>query len=145
RLAETLAGALSSVERPVDVVFANSVQAELGNHYGRGKARAAEVLGAAVTASGGRFADLLLPNLFGEHAQPGYNSFVATFAHEVAAGRTPRVTGDREIELLHAQDAAAALIKALGSEVRETVHGEPIGIGAVLELFLEFHTLYRER
>ena len=44
---------------------------------------------AAVAAAGGHFADLLLPNLFGEHGRPGYNSFVATFAHEVAAGRTP--------------------------------------------------------
>src|SRR5690606_3155307 len=91
------------------------------------------------------FADLLLPNLFGEHGRPGYNSFVATFAHEIAAGRTPSVTGDREIELLHAQDAVAALIGAFGTDVRDVVQGEPIRIGRVLELFQEFHTFYREK
>src|SRR5690606_21000789 len=139
------AAGLREVGKPFDVVFANSIQAQLDNPYGRGKAGAARILKEAVGGLGGHFADLLLPNLFGEHGRPGYNSFVATFAHEVAAGRTPSVTGDREIELLHAQDAAAALIVALGSDVSETVHGEPIGIGAVLELFLEFHTLYRER
>ena len=144
-LARTLAEALTEVGKPVDVVFANSVQAELDNAYGRGKRAAGELLGKAVQDRGGRFADLLLPNLFGEHGRPGYNSFVATFAHEVAAGRTPSVTGDREIELLHAQDAAAALIGALGSDVRKTVHGEPIRIGAVLEMFQEFHALYREK
>ena len=144
-LARTLAEALTEVGKPVDVVYANSIQAELDNPYGRGKRAAGELLGAAVRDLGGRFADLLLPNLFGEHGRPGYNSFVATFAHEVAAGRTPTVTGDREIELLHAQDAAAALLSALGSDVRETVHGEPIRIGAVLELFQEFHALYRDK
>lgn len=142
-LARTLAEALTEVGKPVDVVYANSVQADLDNPYGRGKKAAGELLGTAVRELGGHFADLLLPNLFGEHGRPGYNSFVATFAHEVAAGRTPTVTGDREIELLHAQDAAAALLGALGRDVRETVHGEPIGIGAVLELFQEFHALYR--
>lgn len=145
QLARTLAEALTEVGKPVDVVFANSIQADVDNAYGRGKKAAGELLGATVRDLGGRFADLLLPNLFGEHGRPGYNSFVATFAHEVAAGRTPTVTGDREIELLHAQDAAAALIGALGTDVRETVHGEPIGIGRVLELFQEFHELYRDK
>ncbi|MDP3968550.1 MAG: NAD-dependent epimerase/dehydratase family protein [Nocardioides sp.] len=143
-IAETLGRALRRLGRPVDVVFANSVQAELDNAYGRGKARAAALLGEDVRACGGRFADLLLPNLFGEHGRPGYNSFVATFAHEVVAGRTPTVTGDRAIPLLHAQDAAAALIEALGTDVRKVVEAESIGIGDVLALLQEFHALYAE-
>jgi UDP-2-acetamido-2,6-beta-L-arabino-hexul-4-ose reductase len=143
--AESLAAALRASGRPIDVVYANSVQAELDNAYGRGKAHAAGVLAAACADGGGHFADLLLPNLFGEHGRPGYNSFVATFAHEVAAGRTPSVTGDREIELLHAQDAAAALIAAAGQDVRTLVHGEAVGIGTVLGMFEEFHELYGGR
>ena len=43
-------------------------------------------------AAGARFADVVLPNLFGEHGRPAYNSFVATFCHEVAHGRQPEVT-----------------------------------------------------
>ncbi|MDR7252077.1 UDP-2-acetamido-2,6-beta-L-arabino-hexul-4-ose reductase [Nocardioides sp. BE266] len=143
--AESLAVALRASGRPIDVVYANSVQAELDNAYGRGKAAAAGVLSAACADTGGHFADLLLPNLFGEHGRPGYNSFVATFAHEVAAGRTPSVTGDREIELLHAQDAAAALIAATGQDVRTRVAGEAIRISSVLEAFEEFHELYGGR
>lgn len=144
-LAETLAVALTTLDRPVDVVFANSVQADLDNPYGRGKRAAAELLAATVSRVGGHFADLLLPNLFGEHGRPGYNSFVATFAHEVAAGRTPTVTGDREIQLLHAQDAAAALIAVAGTDGRDAVAGEPVRISRVLDLLQEFHGLYRER
>lgn len=131
--------------RPVDVVFANSVQAELDNAYGRGKAAAAGVLADVVTASGGRFADRLLPNLFGEHGLPQYNSFVATFAHEVAAGRTPTVTGDRDIPLLHVQDAASALVEAVGGSDSLVVPGEPHGIGEVLEFLQRTHDLYATR
>ena len=145
KLARTLAEALTEVGKPVDVVFANSIQADVDNAYGLSKKAAGKLLRATVRDLGGRFADLLLPNLFGEHGRPSYNSFVATFAHEVAAGRTPTVTGDREIELLHAQDAAAALVAALGADVRETVRGESIRIGRVLELLKEFHGLYREK
>lgn len=144
RLAEILAAALD-VDRPVDVVFANSIQAEQDNPYGRGKARAAGLLGDAVRASGGRFADLLLPNLFGEYGRPAYNSFVATFVHEVVAGRKPDVTDDREIELLHAQEAAAALLEAIGSDDRQVVLGSSVRISAVLAVLEEIHRIYAVR
>lgn len=144
-LGRRLANALTAANRPIDVAYANSVQAEFDNAYGRGKSRAAEIVGEAVSSAGGRFADLLLPNLFGEHGRPAYNSFVATFAHEIAAGRTPTVNGDRKIPLLHAQDAAAALITALGSDRRESVVGEPRGISEVLDLLQHAHDLYGTR
>jgi UDP-2-acetamido-2,6-beta-L-arabino-hexul-4-ose reductase len=143
--AESLANAIRDAGRPIDVVYANSVQAELDNPYGRGKAAAGRVVQEACSETGGHFSDLLLPNLFGEHGRPGYNSFVATFAHEVAAGRTPAVTGDREIELLHAQDAAAALIGAAGKDERTVMRGEPVRISAVLTALQEFHELYGAR
>ncbi len=144
-LATTLAQALRETDKPMDVVFANSIQARSDTPYGRGKVEAARIMKETVGQLGGRFADLLLPNLFGEHGRPGYNSFVATFAHEVAAGRTPSVTGDREIELLHAQDAAAAMIDAMGSDTSKVVPAEPIAISEVLRLMLEAHSLYATR
>lgn len=144
-LARALNDALARREHPIDVVYANSVQAELDNAYGRGKAIAATVLDRAVQATGGHFADLLLPNLFGEHGRPAYNSFVATFAHEMASGRRPSVTGDREIPLLHAQDAARELIDSIGRTERRTVEGELRGIGEVFALLEQAHALYAAR
>lgn len=137
-IAQVLAKALA--DRPVHVVYANSVQAEVDNPYGRGKRTAAEILGNLP----GTFADVLLPNLFGEHGRPGYNSFVATFAHEVASGRQPTVTGDRPIPLLHAQDAAQILLDAADRRDSYTMRpeAEAHGIGETLELLYEFHDLY---
>ena len=145
QIARTLANAVEQMGRPVDVVYANSIQAQLDNPYGRGKAAAGTILDEAVTGAAGRFADLLLPNLFGEHGRPGYNSFVATFVHEIVAGRTPNVTGDREIDLLHAQTAADALIDAVGSQDRRAVPGAPVLISEVLADLVEFHDMYAER
>ncbi len=141
RLAEDLGTALDG--RPVHVVYADSVQRDLDNPYGRGKRRAAEVLAGLP----GTLADVVLPNLFGEHGRPAYNSFVSTFCHEIAHGRQPQVTGDREIPLLHAQAAARALLEAAlepGDGV-VPVEGEPHGISEVRETLSGFHTLYAER
>ena len=144
-IAEAVAAAVARRDRPLDVVYANSIQADLDNPYGRGKARAAQVLDAAVTGAGGSFADVLLPNLFGEHGRPAYNSFVATFAHEVAAGREPTVTGDREVPLLHAQAAAELLIGRLGKPGQVRPPGEPHSVTEVLGLLRAMHALYAER
>ena len=144
-LGRVLADALRTLERPVDVVYANSVQADLDNPYGRGKAGAAIVLAEATASLGGQFADLLLPNLFGEHGRPAYNSFVATFAHDVAAGGDPVVVGDRAISLLHAQDAAHEVIGSIGRTERRVLAGEERGIGEVLDLLRQAHALYASR
>ena len=115
-IARRTAEAVRRNGRPVRLVYANSIQADLDNPYGRGKRRAAEELAAAVGEVGGRFVDVLLPNLFGEHGRPRYNSFVATFSDAVARGEQPKVLEDREVPLLHAQRAAQALVDAAGGD-----------------------------
>lgn len=115
-IAERLAGALRQCATPPGtVVFASSAQAGNGTPYGEGKAAAEAVLD--------DFSEnIRLPNLFGEHGRPHYNSVVATFCHELATGGDPRVHDDRELELLHATDAAALLLgHAAPSPARCTV------------------------
>jgi len=143
-IASTLGDAIKRVGRPVHVVYANSVQSMLDNAYGRGKSRAAAVLSAAVDGAGGSLTDVLLPNLFGEHGRPHYNSFVATFCHEVARGRTPDVTGEREIEMLHAQAAAEVLIRAAEDRQVGTVQpeAESHGVSEVLARLQQFKACY---
>lgn len=143
-LARQLANAVSRLARPVRLVYANSVQSSRGGIYGDSKRCARDILELAVSSHGG-LADVLLPNLYGEHARPHYNSFVATFCHEVAQGREPQVVNDREIPLLHVQDAAAALLNetcGVGNSLVEPT-GEPITISAVLARLHVFDATYR--
>ena len=140
--AESLAAALKAAERRIDVVFANSIQADLDNAYGEGKRQAAAILSEAAP---GAFADVLLPNLFGEHGRPGYNSFVATFAHRVATGGEASVQTDRQVPLLHAQRAAAALIEAAGSAGAHRPAGEEHGVVEILDRLRAMHDLYAAR
>lgn len=144
-LARRLSEALLTVGRPVHVVFANSIQADLDNPYGRGKSAAAEIIAAATTKIGGTFADVVLPNLFGEHGRPGYNSFVATFSARIAAGEAPTIIEDREVPLLHVQQAARALIEAGDERVdgRWAPAGTASTVSTVLAKLTHFDELYR--
>jgi UDP-2-acetamido-2,6-beta-L-arabino-hexul-4-ose reductase len=143
-LADALADAVLASGRPVRVVYADSTQAEQGTAYGEGKAQAAQILGKAVAEVGGSLADVLLPNLFGEHGRPHYNSFVATFCSEVANAGRPTVTGDKEVALLHAQAAADCLTQAMAGEEDSQLRlaGERHRVSEVLELLVGFHDVY---
>lgn len=142
RAAEALAAVLRRTQRPLPVAYANSVQADGDTPYGRGKAAAARILAAATD---GNLADIRLPNIFGEHGKPAYNSFVATFAYEIANGRQPNVINDKQVPLLHAQRAAAELIDAVlnghSGEIRPA--GEPHGVSEIRDRLLEIAAVYR--
>jgi len=97
-------------EPPKTIVFANSTQASCDTVYGRAKARAAVVLRDAAEAVGADFVDVHLPNMFGEHGRPFYNTVTSTFCHVLAGGGHPTVEADEELTLLHAQNAADVLI-----------------------------------
>lgn len=102
----------AAAQRPNTVVYANSTQAGNGGVYGSAKAAAADALRDWCERNGARFIDLRLPNIYGEHGRPFYNSVTATFCHQLAAGDEPRIDVDRELTVLHAQDAADLLLTA---------------------------------
>jgi dTDP-4-dehydrorhamnose 3,5-epimerase and related enzymes len=130
RFAQQLSDALMRADTPpASVVFANSIQAGNGTPYGESKEAASELLRTAADSVGADYVDVGLPNLFGEHGRPFYNSVVATFCHELASGNRPAVDEDRELRLLHAQNAADALLGVADTDAltvaehRETVSG----------------------
>lgn len=143
RFAEQLADALGrSAEPPKTVVYANSTQAENGTVYGDAKARAGQILAVTADRIGADFVDLRLPNLFGEHGRPFYNAVTATFCHILAKGGEPSVQHDKELTLLHAQDAADLLIGKVARasqgelEQHETVSGLLARLGSQASTYL---------
>lgn len=142
RLAEDVAAAISEKGEPVILVYANSIQAGNGTPYGTGKDSAAQILRDSTTSTHGNFVDVRLPNIFGEHGRPKYNSFVTTFVHATVSGESPSIE-DKQVGLLHAQDAAAALIDGLTlTSGTLTPEPESHGVQEVWDLLQEFHSGY---
>ena len=128
--AEQIAQTLRAAQTPPPVVvYANSIQATNGSVYGDAKLAAAQILEQAALDVGADFVDVRLPNLFGEHGRPFYNAVTATFCHLLAQGERPEVQQDKELTLLHAQNAADLLTGAVPTdeqsvlEVTESVSG----------------------
>ncbi|MGI8761853.1 MAG: NAD-dependent epimerase/dehydratase family protein [Jatrophihabitantaceae bacterium] len=143
-LATDLTAALDRAGACPTIVYANSVQSGNATPFGDGKQAAADHLAAWGERSGAAVADVRLPNLFGEHGRAHYNSVVATFCHELAAGGRPEIQQDRELPLLHVQDAVDGLLAV----ARDPVVGEvrpaarPMAVSAVLELLGGFRDRY---
>lgn len=111
KFAKQLARVILECEFPPPVVvYANSTQAGNESVYGDAKKESAGIIDAAAAAVGSTFVDIHLPNLFGEHGRPFYNSVAATFCHIIARGGTPDVKEDRQLTMLHAQNAAEVLV-----------------------------------
>lgn len=145
-LAERLVAALRRARATPAVVFANSIQCDSDTPYGQSKARAAEILSSWAADTGARFTNVVLPNLFGEHGRAHYNSFVATFCHELSHGREPRVPDPTAaVELLHAQDGAQSIIDAFDAPAdRSRPQGTTSTVGAVVEALRRFRRSYRD-
>ena len=141
QLAQDVADALvgSSVQR---VIFANSIWAGTGTPYGSGKAKANTLLAEAAMTSGGTYVDVRLPNIFGEGGRPNYNSFVATFVDKIVTGQEPEIQ-NRDINLLHVQEAAATLIRGLQTTLPFLEpQGTPTSIQQVWDTLNEMKRLY---
>lgn len=145
-LAGALVGGLDRLGGRTHVVYSNTAHAEGDSPYGRSKREAAGVLRRWADRASASVADVLLPNLFGEGARPYYNSAVATFCDAVAHGRTCDVNRAGRTELLHAQDAAGALLRHARSptSVWERIEGEPLGVGDIYDRIAGFHQTYLE-
>lgn len=151
-LADDLVRALQARGVAPRLVFAGSNYADEGHPgrdtpYGRGKRAAGELLRAWGERAGAPVTEFRFPGLFGEHGRPDYNSFVATFAHRIATGGHPEVVGDRELPLIHVQDAVAMMLQAAGSAApaaQRLVHpaGRPALISAVARRLRELHDCY---
>ena len=141
-LARDVAAAVRACGSAPRIVYANSIQSGNDSPYGLGKGQASDLLAAAAREAGSAYVDVRLPNLFGEHGRPRYNSFVATFVHAVIRRETPQIT-NRCVALLHVQGAAQALVDGLTtSKSRLDPAGTPTTVQTVFDTVQRFNDLY---
>jgi UDP-2-acetamido-2,6-beta-L-arabino-hexul-4-ose reductase len=111
-LATQLTQALEATHTPAHLVFSSSTHIERDTPYGASKRECAKVFedwAARNQTNGGKFCNLVLPNIFGEGGKPFYNSVVSTFCHQLAHSETPTVNGDAPLEQIHTLEVAALI------------------------------------
>ena len=94
----------------------------------------------------GTLADVLLPNIFGEHGRPAYNSFVATFCHEIAAGRNPWFTRIAKLRCcMHKKPPRSSSVRLVGGTTIRPASWGATSISEIRATISEFHELYATR
>lgn len=110
-MTERLVAALRSTGRPVPVVYASSIQAELDNPYGRSKRTAEDALREYGRSDAAAVKIWRLPNVFGKWSRPNYNSVVATFCYNIARGLPISINDPATtLRLVYVDDVVAALL-----------------------------------
>ncbi|RTL55996.1 MAG: SDR family oxidoreductase [Rhodocyclaceae bacterium] len=114
RLVAACESACAGGEMP-HLLFANSTHHDRDSAYGQSKREVAAAFAALAQRLGGRFSDVILPNVFGEFGRPFHNSAVATFCHQITHGETPAVNPGGVMELVHAQAVAGQFLELIES------------------------------
>lgn len=109
-LAGQLVASLQRLDRAIPVVHGNSIHSAGDTAFGVSKRRVAAILAEWGASSAAPVVDVVMPNIFGEHGLPFYNSVVATFCHLLATGQAPSVVDDKELPLIHVGRIADLLL-----------------------------------
>lgn len=145
-MSERLATALTSVGRPIPVIYASSIQAELDNAYGRSKRAAEDVLAAYGKASGAAVHLWRLPNVFGKWSRPNYNSAVATFCYNIGRDVPIQVSDECAVlRLVYIDDVVEAILRLIANGGTEAVAVGPVYQTTLGELVAELKSLRASR
>ncbi len=145
-LVSKLVDALKRTGSKAHVLMSSSTQEDRDNLYGRSKKEGRELLVNWTKESGGEFTGLIIPNVFGAFGKPFYNSFIATFCHQLTHGETPAIATDGEVKLIYVQELVDGIIKDIRSEKGTAeLFVEPTAVkkvSEVLRLLEDYKTKY---
>lgn len=83
------------------ILFSSSTQEGCDNLYGKSKKDGRLLFENWSKKNNAHFTGLVIPNVFGPFGQPYYNSFIATFCHQLAHNESSKIKIDREVNLIY--------------------------------------------
>jgi len=148
-LVKKLIEALDQTQSKAHVLVASSIQEDIDNMYGKSKKAGRELLATWAEINGSLFTGIIFPNIFGPFGNPYYNSFIATFSHQLTHGENPEIQTDKQVPLLYVAEAVKAITDAIleKKNVREyrISHSTEISVADILELLKSFKSTYVEQ
>lgn len=147
-LVQQLIAALAASNSKAHVLFSSSSQEERPNLYGQSKKEGRELLMNWAKGSGGKFTGLIIPNVFGPFGHPYYNSFIATFSHQLTHNEQPKIETDGEVKLIYVADLVKAVIHEIkhaeGNDALIIPHTEERKVSEILALLTTYQKDYAE-
>ncbi len=120
-LVNQLIAACEATSSTPKVIFSSSTQEDKDNLYGQSKRDGRKALENWAKESGGSVSSLVIPNVFGPFGKPFYNSFIATFCHQIIKGDTPTIHSDSEVNLIYINELSEVFYNEVVLEASESV------------------------
>lgn len=128
------------------IMISSSIQAELNNLYGQSKKAGEDLVFSYGRETGAPVYVYRFPNVFGKWCRPNYNSAIATFCNNIAAG-LPIQVNDRNavMKLVYIDDVVKELIGAMNNKAHIDEMGycyvpemHTITLGEIVDLLYSF-------
>ncbi|MFH1286445.1 MAG: NAD-dependent epimerase/dehydratase family protein [Candidatus Magasanikbacteria bacterium] len=105
----------------IPIIFSSSIQAECENAYGKSKKLAEQSIFEYSKGTGAPVAVYRLPNIFGKWSKPDYNSFIATFCHNISRGLPIKIDNkDSIVDLVYIDDLVDEFVEMLQNGWNDT-------------------------
>jgi UDP-2-acetamido-2,6-beta-L-arabino-hexul-4-ose reductase len=145
-LVERLIKSLEKTNSKPHVFFSSSSQEVKGNVYGNSKKDGRQKLIEWANRNSGKFTGLVIPNVFGPFGKPYYNSFIATFSHQLTHNEFPKIENDSEVELIYVGDLVKIIINSIltatENELFIVPHSDRCKVSFVLSRLEEYKSQY---
>jgi UDP-2-acetamido-2,6-beta-L-arabino-hexul-4-ose reductase len=134
---------LESKANITPIMLSSSTQASYDNAYGISKASAEKCVEQYGKKTGANYFIYRFPNVFGKWCRPNYNSFIATFCHNIANDVAINVSDPTaSVTLIYIDDLCNEMLAILGGKVEKGYpHVYPeftSTVGDVAELLFTF-------
>jgi len=83
------------------ILFSSSTQEERNNLYGKSKYDGRKLFEEWALRNNTRFTGFVFPNVYGPFGNPYYNSFIATFCHQLTHNEQPEIQTDGKVKLIY--------------------------------------------
>jgi UDP-2-acetamido-2,6-beta-L-arabino-hexul-4-ose reductase len=148
-LVKKLVSALEATNSKAHVLFSSSSQEEMDNLYGKSKKEGRELLKNWAQSNDSTFTGLVIPNVFGAFGHPYYNSFIATFAHQLTHNEQPKIVVDGSVKLIYVAELIQVIVAQIkaqkGNDLMDVAHTSEYKVSKILQLLESYKTQYFEK
>ena len=149
-LVKKIINACEATNSTPKIIFSSSTQEEKDNLYGKSKRDGRKYFEAWAIKNSCKVLSLIIPNVFGPFGNPFYNSFIATFSHQIIKGEQPTVINDSTVKLIYINELSQVFYDKILLEDNEDIDSYLVPytsshkVSEILDLLKEFKIQYLE-
>jgi len=114
-LVDKLIKALTDTNSIPQIIMSSSIQESHNNIYGKSKKIGREKFIKWSNKFNANFVGMIIPNVFGPFGIPNYNSFVATFCHQIVNNEKAIINNDKKVDLIYIGELIEEIMELIDS------------------------------